>query len=978
MKPCLRVATAILLYLFTPAFSLAQPAYFQQEVKYVVHVSLDDRAHFLRGSWELEYTNRSSVSLDSIYMHLWPNAYKGKNTSFAQQQREANSMDFHFSDAEDKGFIDSLRFTSGGTELKWNYVSGEADVAIIHLAQPLPPNATVKMSTPFRVKIPSDFSRCGHVGQQYQITQWMPKPAVFDRNGWHPIPYLDQGEFYSEYGSFDVFIDVPRNYVVGATGDLPQGDPEYQWLASREKKSRELLDKPAGQDTFQMEFAAGERKTLHFHQEDVHDFAWFCDKQYYVLTDSVALPQSGRKVQCVAMFPARVKRTWKNGPAMVAAGVYHYSQYNGDYPYRHCTAVEGALSAGGGMEYPNITVVSAGGSELGLEEVIVHEVGHNWFYGILGSNEREHPWMDEGLNTYFENRFMVERHHDETGFLPTGITRKIGLDLTHTRMLQEAYNLTAGANEDQPIEMHSADYSSTNYGTIVYMKTGYAFRYLENFLSRQVIDRCFAAYYEKWKFKHPQPEDIQAVFEKTSGKDLDWFFGDFVKTTGKLNFRVKKVEGSVVTVQNLSDVEAPVAVTVFDKEGNVLKTRWSEPFTGETTVDMSREDFHHVRVNAGGVAPEVRQENNHLKAKGLFRRCKPWTLNFLYKFPDPAKTQFAWAPLIGYNTEDGFMAGLGLYHHIFPKQKFEFHLMPMYGFDSQTLTGLAGFSYRIFPAGVLKKIQFTSRTAAFADFLRTHNRVELFLKEKNARKPLNQVIGLHLYHGAVRNGGSYNLENYYKPLYASLNWQLSQPLRVDAFRASAELGANVTEGVYRANVAASYDRRLTKKMKAGIRVFGGVFFGDANVPYLLQYRASGSGDPFGQTYMPDRSERSDFFSHQLISDHGAMNSLLGHSFNRHLLAANVYYQLHPMISLFGDFAGGRVVTPTGFFATSGLLYDAGISLHLAGPAVKINFPIAGSCFTNGLPDDFREWWGNINFNLDLLRVLQGIGIPGLN
>ncbi len=193
----------------------------QQEVNYSIQVTLDDQSHMLRGSEEFVYTNNSPATLNSLYIHLWPNAYKDKNTSLAKQLM-MSGKDFLFrNDPEYQGFIDSLDFKADGTSVKLTYDAKHIDIAQLTLNKPLAPGEKVVITTPFRVKLPSgEVSRMGHIGQTYQITQWYPKPAVYDEKGWHPMPYLNQGEFYSEYGSFDVSITLPEDYTVGSTGDL--------------------------------------------------------------------------------------------------------------------------------------------------------------------------------------------------------------------------------------------------------------------------------------------------------------------------------------------------------------------------------------------------------------------------------------------------------------------------------------------------------------------------------------------------------------------------------------------------------------------------------------------------------------------------------------------------------------------------------------------------------------------------------------
>jgi len=586
-------------------FSATSQSYWQQEVNYKIEVKLDDSKHELTAFEEFEYINNSPNQLDFLYIHLWPNAYQNEKTALGKQQWNSGETLLKYGDDSLKGNISGLDFKINGEAVKWELDSKNIDICKLMLKTPLLPGQRLTVSTPFKVKIPTgEISRLGHVGQSYQITQWYPKPAVYDKNGWNPIPYLNQGEFYSEFGSFDVSITLPKNYVLGATGDC-QTPSEIDFLTDLALKTRLKFENGELNEgrKANMNFPASssEYKTIRYTQSKVHDFAWFADKRYEVLKGEVELPASKRKVTSWAMFTPRNAEVWKNAIEYINDGTYYYSLWNGDYPYNNVTAVDGTISAGGGMEYPTITVIGNTGNKEELEVVIVHEVGHNWFYGILGSNERVHGWMDEGMNTLNEVRYVQTKYPENKRFSDMILNGKFHLDnLDHHDLSDISYRFTAVMGEDQPIETHSADFTGANYGSIMYMKTGLVMFYLKDYLGEELFGKCQHAYFEEWKFKHPQPEDMRASFEKTSGKDLSWLFKDLIQTTNHIDYKivnVKKVEnGTEVKVKNKGQVNGPIEVSAYEK-GVLVEKTYAEPGENYRTVHFKSTSIDEVRID---------------------------------------------------------------------------------------------------------------------------------------------------------------------------------------------------------------------------------------------------------------------------------------------------------------------------------------------------------------------------------------------
>lgn len=511
----------LLFCFFGCLFNTTASSYFQQQVNYNIDVTLNDELHQLEAFATITYINNSPNTLNEILFHLYPNAYSTDKTAFAEQLLENGDTEFYFSKKAERGGINNLSFKINNKKGVFEQDAEHPDIGTLKLNEHLLPGDSITITTPFTVTIPANFSRLGRDGESYQITQWYPKPAVYDADGWHSFPYLNQGEFYYEFGNYTVNITVPQNYVVAATGDL------------KTKNELKFLNQLAGQTAKNIEAIIAEpfdklyfppssetTKTITYTQNNVHDFAWFADKRFHVLKSNVTL-QSGKEVATWAYFTNKNAEYWKDATSYLNDAVAFYSQHVGEYPYNICTAVNGTLVAGGGMEYPTITVIGGLGNARLLDRVITHEVGHNWFQGILATNERSHPYLDEGINSYFENRYMDEKYAD-TGVLPPGIKPGIAKFLGKQFNLEGkppsyqneiGYLLSCRAHKDQPICTHSEEFTSNNYGIVAYGKASIAFKYLEEFLGRSEYDQIMQLYYEQWQFKHPQPEDLRTVLK---------------------------------------------------------------------------------------------------------------------------------------------------------------------------------------------------------------------------------------------------------------------------------------------------------------------------------------------------------------------------------------------------------------------------------------------------------------------------------
>ena len=468
----------------------AQTKYWQQQVNFVIDVSLNDTAHTLDGFEKIEYINNSPDTLFYIWFHVWPNAFRNDKTAFSDHQLENGNSEFYFSEKHQRGYINRLDFRINNEVARMEDHPQHIDIIKLILPRPLPPNSSVTITTPFHVQLPENFSRGGHARQSYQVTQWYPKPAVYDKNGWHPMPYLDQGEFYNDFGNYAVRITVPENYLVAATGEL-----------KNETSERGL-------------------KTMNFLQANVHDFAWFADADYIVKTDTVQL--NGRTVKTAVFYYKGDESAWSKANEYIRKALRFRSNSIGEYPYNTLTVVAAELGFDGGMEYPTITSISPTDDTKQLELTIQHEIGHNWFQGMLASNERAFPWMDEGINTFYDNRYEREN-------FPRTKTTPLDPQIASQIVLNTLINL----RKDQPINTSSESFTEFNYPLIAYYKAAQWLELIEIKLGTSTFNRAMQEYFNRWKFKHPYPQDFKNVLEEVGGQSLDAEFA-LLDQKGKL------------------------------------------------------------------------------------------------------------------------------------------------------------------------------------------------------------------------------------------------------------------------------------------------------------------------------------------------------------------------------------------------------------------------------------------------------------
>ncbi|HEY7237243.1 MAG TPA: M1 family metallopeptidase [Gemmatimonadaceae bacterium] len=490
------------------------PKYWQQRADYDLKAMLDTAAKAVKGELTIRYTNNSPDTLHFLWFQVEQNAFKANSLNsyvfpaesrFGARNFEGGDMIDRFEEVlgGGKGSRRALKTRTEGTVMK-------AD-----LAEPLAPGHTATISAAWHFNVPEHGAdRMGRDGPLYELAQWYPRVNVYDDlRGWNTEPYLGQGEFYLEYGDYNLEVTVPAGYIVAATGSLQNPKevltPTQMTRIAQAARSEDVVHIVTQQDL--TSGAARPRKTgtmtWRFAAKNVRDVVWAASPEY--LWDAASY--KGALAQ--AYYRPSAVETWKDGADMARMSIQEYSERWFPYPYPQITAVEGPIS---GMEYPMVAMEAKSADKYDLYNVVTHEIGHMWFPMIVGSNERMHMWQDEGFNTFI-NTFSEARRFPEKG---DQMARAADERNLVTQYMEH--------NVDEPLEINPDRINPQLLGENAYVKTSVALQQLrQEILGPAAFDDAFRTYVQRWAFKHPSPTDFFRTMEDVSGKRLDWYYREW-------------------------------------------------------------------------------------------------------------------------------------------------------------------------------------------------------------------------------------------------------------------------------------------------------------------------------------------------------------------------------------------------------------------------------------------------------------------
>jgi hypothetical protein len=606
------------------------PAYWQNRADYRIEAALDTTAHRVTGTVTLTYTNHSPLPLHHLWLHLEQNL-------FAQDSRGSALLaaDSRFRGAFEGGgyTLTTVEASQGGRTYGPAYLVDDTRMRL-DLREPLAAGGgEVVVRIGYAFVMPEyGADRMGRFearrGTIYEVAQWYPKVAVYDDvNGWNALPYLGQGEFYLEYGDFDVALTVPANMTVVGSGEVRNEEevftaPQRARLAeARTSDARVYVVDPDEVGTATATPRRTGTATWRFRIENSRDFAWAASSAFMLDAASVS-NAAGERVLVMSAYPAEgvsddpENPGWERATEFNRHTIGHYSETWFPYPYPAAVSVAGVVA---GMEYPGLQFSSVESRGFGLFAVIDHELGHNWYPMIVGNDERRHAWMDEGFNTFINVISNLAYFDGEGG--PPAFGAGQGAQAPYVQATQSgaiANMMRSPFGADQAVATYPDRMRPQAIGILAYFKPGAGLHILrDHVLGPERFDAAFRAYTHRWAFRHPQPADFFRTIEDVAGEDLDWFWRGWLHTTETYDAAVTAVTpgegGTVIEVENRGGLVFPVEAEVTYAGGRTERVRIPvEEFfrSDRATAGVSGGTVARVVLDPDQELPDLDREND--------------------------------------------------------------------------------------------------------------------------------------------------------------------------------------------------------------------------------------------------------------------------------------------------------------------------------------------------------------------------------
>jgi len=601
--------------------------YWQQLVDYKMDVSMDVKTYQYKGKQELIYTNNSPDTLRRVFYHLYNNAFQPGSEMDKRLQsikdpdgrmvtktkvgdKEIKESRIAKLQTNEMGYLHISNFKQDGITA----VAKEVETILeVTLAQPILPGKSTTFTLDFEGQVPVQIRRSGRnnkEGVELSMAQWYPKMAEFDFEGWHADPYIAR-EFHGVWGNFDVKITIDKNYLLGGSGYLQNGNE----VGFNYQDKDVVVTIPKKQKTL----------TWHFIAPNVHDFTWAADKNYL---HDVVQTTFGTTLHFIYKNNPKIIENWKQAQPKTVQLMEYYNAIVGKYPYKQYSIIQGG---DGGMEYAMCTLILGEGTFDGLVGVIAHEMGHSWFQQILASNESKHPWMDEGFTSFIEDLGLNELAATKSANPFSGAIK--------------SYINLANSGKEHPLSTHGDRYDENrSYSIASYSKGEVFLVQLQYLIGKENLMKTLRRYYDEFKFKHPTPNDIKRTAERVSGANLDWYLTDWTKTLNTIDYGIKEVtenEGSTkISLERIGRMPMPIDLLIEYSDGSkesfyiplrmmsfekanptpeisrtVLRDwTWGDP-NYSFNISKAKNKIKKITIDPSGLMADVKPENNSYEIK---------------------------------------------------------------------------------------------------------------------------------------------------------------------------------------------------------------------------------------------------------------------------------------------------------------------------------------------------------------------------
>ena len=512
--------------------------YWQQHVEYEMDIVVDVSDFTYDGNQSIIYTNNSNDTIKKVYYHLFFNAFK-PNSQMDIRSRTIRDPDRRVGsrivalEEKDYGDISVSALKQDGKDV---YYEVNETVLLARLNKPLLPGKKTKLSMVFTAQVPLQIRRSGKLNKEgidMTMTQWFPKLAEYDSEGWHPNPYIGR-EFHGVWGNYSVNITIDKDYVVGGTGYLQNANEIGHGYTEKNPKEND-----------------SKTNTWKFYAPNVHDFAWAADPDYI---HDIKKSESGVDLHFFYKPTVNVE-DWKKLQEDSVLLMKYFEEAIGPYPWKQYSIIQGG---DGGMEYAMCTMITGERSYPSLLGVTAHEMAHAWFQHLLATNEAKHAWMDEGFTEYITS-------------LSENYVNNENPEFPHKSSYDRYYLLAkSGFEQAQTIHSDRYDYNFA-YGASAYSKGSVFLSQLGYIIGKENLNKTLRRYYEEFKFKHPTPNDFKRIAEKVSDLELEWYLNEWTRTPHKIDYGIdisSLEDERVITLKRKARIPMPIEVVVSFEDGS--------------------------------------------------------------------------------------------------------------------------------------------------------------------------------------------------------------------------------------------------------------------------------------------------------------------------------------------------------------------------------------------------------------------------